>query len=67
MSCRYFDLIGVGPWLVLNRLLGSTSFNPALVTLNDRFVVSVSRTIERLGYPPFGKNLILVATKKAAN
>jgi hypothetical protein len=60
-------LIGVGPWLVLNRLLGSTSFNPALVTLNDRFVVSVSRTIERLGYLPFGKNLILVATKKAAN
>jgi SAM-dependent methyltransferase len=67
VSCRYFDLIGVGPWLVINRLLGSTSFNPALVTLNDRFVVSVSRTIERLGYLPFGKNLILVATKKAAN
>jgi SAM-dependent methyltransferase len=66
-SCRYFDLIGVAPWLVLNRLLGSTSFNPAFVTLNDRFVVPVSRTIERLGDPPFGKNLILVATKKAAN
>jgi SAM-dependent methyltransferase len=64
-SCRYFDLIGVVPWLVLNRLLGSTSFNPALVTLNDRFVVPVSRTIERFGDPPFGKNLILVATKKA--
>jgi SAM-dependent methyltransferase len=66
-SCRYFDVIGVAPWLVLNRLLRSTSFDPALVTLNDRFVVPVSRTIERLGDPPFGKNLILVATKNAAN
>jgi SAM-dependent methyltransferase len=64
--CRYFDLIGVAPWLVLNRLLGSTSFNPAFVAINDRFVVPVSRTIERIGNPPFGKNLILVATKKAA-
>jgi hypothetical protein len=27
---------------------------------------SVSRRIERVGCPPFGKNLILVATKKAA-
>jgi SAM-dependent methyltransferase len=66
-SCRYFDLIGVAPWFILNRLLGSTSFNPALVALNDRFAVPVSRTIERLVDPPFGKNLILVATKRAAS
>jgi SAM-dependent methyltransferase len=66
-ACRYFDLIGVAPWLVLNRLLGSTSFNPALVTLNDRFLVPISRRIERLGDLPFGKNLILVATKNAAS
>jgi len=62
MSCRYFDLIGVLPWLVLNKWLGSTSFNPKLVRINDQFMVPVSRAIERVP-PPIGKNLIAVASK----
>jgi SAM-dependent methyltransferase len=65
--CRYFDFAGVVPWLVLNRLLGSTSFNPTLVSVNDRFVVPVSRAVEQIFYLPFGKNLILVARKRAAS
>ena len=66
-TCRYFDLAGVLPWLVLNRLLGSTTFNSALVCVNDRFVVPVSRTVEQIVDLPFGKNLILVASKGAVN
>lgn len=65
ISCRYFDLIGVLPWLVLNKWFGSTSFNPTLVRINDQFVVPVSRAIERVP-PPFGKNLIAVASKRRA-
>jgi SAM-dependent methyltransferase len=60
--CRYFDVAGVLPWLVLNKWGGSTTFNPRLVQINDRAVVPVSRFVERVP-PPFGKNLILVASK----
>jgi SAM-dependent methyltransferase len=62
--CRYFDLPGVVPWFVLNKLMGSTAFNPWLVRLNDQFVVPASRAIERPFPPPFGKNLILVASRQ---
>jgi SAM-dependent methyltransferase len=61
--CRYFDLIGVLPWFVLNRLLGSTTFNPTLVHINDRFAVPISRVLEQIVGAPFGKDLILVARK----
>ncbi len=63
IHCAYFDMFGVVPWLILNKALSSTTFNPALVRLNDRIVVPVSRAIERLFDPPFGKNLVLVARK----
>ncbi len=33
VTCRYFDFPGILPWFVINRLLGSTSFSPALVKL----------------------------------
>jgi SAM-dependent methyltransferase len=61
--CRYFDVIGVVPWLILNKLLRSTGFNPALIQINDRLVVPMSRVLERVVSPPFGKNLIMVAEK----
>jgi SAM-dependent methyltransferase len=67
MVCRYFDVLGVMPWLLLNKILGSTAFNPVLVRLNDRIVIPVSRFIESLHQPEFGKNLILVASKPAAD
>ncbi len=63
LDCRYIDLLGVGPWFLLNTLLGATSFNPALVTLNDRYAVALTRRIEAAVGAPFGKNLILVARK----
>lgn len=61
--CRYFDMPGVAPWFLLNTLMGSTTFSPSLVRINDRFVVPIARTMERYLSPPFGKNLILVARR----
>ena len=61
--CHYFDLFGVLPWFLLNKLMGATSFIPQLVHAHDKFVVPLSRTIERAVSPPIGKNLILVARK----
>ena len=61
--CRYFDMLGVGPWLLLNKALGVTTFSRPMVHVHDKYVVPVSRTIEKILPPPFGKNLILVARK----
>ncbi|MGC1409773.1 MAG: class I SAM-dependent methyltransferase [Acetobacteraceae bacterium] len=60
VSCGYFDLPGVVPWFLVNRLLGSTSFNPLLMRLYDRAVVPIARGAEALVRPPFGKNLIAI-------
>ena len=64
LDCRYVDLLGVGPWFLLNTLMGATSFNPALVALNDRYAVALTRRIESLIRTPFGKNLIMAARKE---
>lgn len=60
---RYFDCAGVIPWFVINKMMGSTTFNPALIDIHDKYVVPVSRAFERVVSPPFGKNLMLVARK----
>jgi SAM-dependent methyltransferase len=66
-TCHYFDVVGVLSWLVLNRLMGSRTFSPTLVHLNDLFLVPISRALEQIVRLPFGKNLILVAGKAAVN
>ena len=63
VACRYFDLPGVVPWLLLNKLLGSTSFNPTLLKIYDGAVVPLARRVEAIVPPPLGKNLIAIARK----
>jgi SAM-dependent methyltransferase len=63
LICRYFDILGIAPWFMLNRLLGNTAFNPTLVRIQDKIVVPMCRRFERAIVPPIGKNVILVATK----
>ncbi|HZJ12223.1 MAG TPA: class I SAM-dependent methyltransferase [Methyloceanibacter sp.] len=65
--CRYFDFAGVVPWLLLNKMLGSTDFNPRLIGIHDRYVVPVSRAAERVVTPPWGKNVILIAKRPIAS
>ena len=64
LTCRYFDLVGVLPWFLLNKLMGITTFNRSMVKFNDRVIVPLSRILEAVP-PPLGKNLILVARKEA--
>ena len=59
----FFDLLGVFPWWLVNKKMGCTSFNPALVGLYDAIGVPVTRTLERLCHPPFGKNIVLVGQR----
>ncbi len=60
---RYFDILGVAPWFILNTLLGTTGFNPRLVRLYDRVGIPVTRALETRMSPPFGKNIIAVGRK----
>jgi hypothetical protein len=61
---RYFDVIGVAPWWMKYRLLASTTLEARAVKFHDRWVVPVSRAVEGICRPPFGKNIILVGQKK---
>ena len=64
LICRYFDFTGVVPWLVLNKLLGSSSFNPVLVRFYDRAIVPLARGIEAVITPPIGKNIVAIGRSR---
>ena len=64
VSARYFDLIGVFPWWLINRVMGRTDFgSPVLAKIFDTFLVPLNRLIEAVFPLPFGKNILLIAKK----
>ena len=62
---RYFDLIGVFPWWLINTLAKKINFNPTMATLYDRLFIPVTKCIERLVSPPLGKNILIIAERDA--
>jgi SAM-dependent methyltransferase len=60
----YFDMLGVVPWWTMYRLLRAKTMSAAAVRFYDRYLVAVSRFLQRVISPPVGKNVILVAQKK---
>jgi SAM-dependent methyltransferase len=66
VTLRYFDLLGVLPYLVVYRWLHSTQISGSTMWGYDRLIVPLSRLIQHiLRDPPAGKNVILVALKDA--
>jgi len=63
VETTYFDVLGIAPWFLVNRLLGRTTINPRLAGLYDRIGVPATRALEKLVPPPIGKNLIMVARR----
>lgn len=63
---RYFDVVGILPWLIKFKLLGSTRLNPGAVAVYDRLVVPVMRRVESLVRVPIGKNALVIARKRPA-
>jgi hypothetical protein len=66
VRARYFDLLGIVPWLVSMRLLGQTRIRPGLAKVYDSLAVPVGRAMESALAPPTGKNILVVARKPAA-
>ena len=62
-SARYFDVLGTAPWLVVNRMFGATEFSPGAAAFYDAVGVPLTRTLERVVTPPFGKNVLLIAQR----
>ena len=60
---RYFDVLGVLPWLVAGRVARQSRFDARAAKLYDRVAVPVGARAERHFTPPLGKNLICVAVK----
>jgi SAM-dependent methyltransferase len=61
---RYFDVLGVLPYLIVYRWLHHTHISGSTIWGYDRVIVPISRLIQRvLRDPPAGKNVILVALK----
>ncbi len=60
---RYFDVLGVLPWLLSGRVLKQNEFNPLMARIYDRLIVPVGSFLERWLSAPIGKNLICVARR----
>jgi 2-polyprenyl-3-methyl-5-hydroxy-6-metoxy-1,4-benzoquinol methylase len=64
VSARYFDVLGVLPYLVVYRLARHDDIAGSTLWGYDRAVVPLSRLLQRaVRRPPLGKNVILVAVK----
>jgi SAM-dependent methyltransferase len=65
VSARYFDMLGVLPYLVVYRLSRHDDISGSTLWGYDRVVVPLSRLIQRvLRNPPLGKNVIMIAVKR---
>jgi len=60
------NLLGGIAWWVTVRRGGVGTPDPRLVRLYDRFVVPVTRLLERRVTPPFGQSVLAVAVEPAA-
>jgi 2-polyprenyl-3-methyl-5-hydroxy-6-metoxy-1,4-benzoquinol methylase len=64
LSLRYFDVVGVLPYLVAYRLLRRPAISGSTLWGYDRLLVPVSRRLQRaVPHPPLGKNVVMVARK----
>ena len=64
-SIAYFDLLGAPVYFVLAKILRKSTISSGDVEKFDRIWVAVSKRFDRLfgARAPFGKNLIVVASR----
>ncbi|MFL6374500.1 MAG: class I SAM-dependent methyltransferase [Pyrinomonadaceae bacterium] len=63
LELRWFDMLGIAPWLVKYRLFGSMTVEAAAVRAYDSIAVPLIRPLENFISPPIGKNLLLIAER----
>ncbi|MFT3744905.1 MAG: class I SAM-dependent methyltransferase [Pyrinomonadaceae bacterium] len=65
VKAKYFDFVGIFPWFVKYKILGSASLESGLIKLYDTVAVPVNKVAESIVTPPIGKNLLFVLEKPA--
>ena len=66
VKLQYLDWLAAAAWWLVNVIFKQKNINVNLAVFYDRFGIPLTRWIESVIKPPFGKNLILVAKKKWA-
>ncbi|MER3431701.1 MAG: hypothetical protein C4324_11800 [Blastocatellia bacterium] len=61
---RWFDSVGILPWLINYRLLGLEKMNATAVAAYDRLLVPALKRIEDAIRAPIGKNLFAVGIRR---
>ncbi len=63
LQAKYMDLLGIAPWLVMNKWLKKTEFDEGMVKLYDTIGIPTTRFFESILRSPIGKNVLLIAKK----
>ncbi len=63
VDARYVNMPGWLSWLIITRFLGLTPSAGPLVTAFDRFIVPLTRALERVVRVPFGQSVLVIARK----
>ena len=64
VTLKYFDFIGIIPWLINFKLLKTKKMNSSTINVYDKMAIPVIKFLETKIPAPIGKNLLLVAKKK---
>jgi SAM-dependent methyltransferase len=60
---KYRNIVGTAGWFLMGRLLKRRAVGKGSVWLYDRLIFPVSRVLEDLVAPPYGLNLLCLATR----
>jgi SAM-dependent methyltransferase len=63
-TLKYRNLIGTAGWFLMGRLLNKRGVGKGSVWFYDRVIFPTSRFVEDLVPPPYGLNLLCLATKR---
>lgn len=63
VSIKYFDLFGILPWWFSFKVLKIKYLNNGQSKIYDKWIVPITRFVEKISPPIVGKNLIVVAKK----
>lgn len=63
VTARYVNMPGFFAWWLFVRVLRRSPTSPHLASINDRYVVPVTRRFERIVRPPVGQSLLVVAQR----
>ena len=63
--CYYVDVLGFAVSWVFKKISNDVAtVNPGTMRLYDRVIFPISRALERVWRPPFGKNVVAVAVRR---